>query len=170
MDPPPAHAAIWNWISSSCFLPQRHCGGWPVSGITPRPIRHSTCWHNGGVSTGFARCPSTGEPGKRCASQAKRTRSNSCRQVFTQCPAAQALGALERLVSTDRASAVVASVDWNALRAVYEARRARPLFAEMRSLSSDRKRNQVLPGNPTPRTRRSAFSCKALRPHAVAIF
>ncbi len=48
-------------------------------------------------------------------------------------PNAQALAALERLISTDRASAVVASIDWNALRAVYEARRARPLFAEMRS-------------------------------------
>ena len=48
-------------------------------------------------------------------------------------PNAQALAALEHLISTDRASAVVASIDWNVLRAVYEARRARPLFAEMRS-------------------------------------
>ncbi len=48
-------------------------------------------------------------------------------------PDAQALAALERLISTDRASAIVASIDWNAFRAVYEARRARPLFAEMRS-------------------------------------
>jgi acyl transferase domain-containing protein/ubiquinone/menaquinone biosynthesis C-methylase UbiE/acyl carrier protein len=48
-------------------------------------------------------------------------------------PVAQALAALERLVSADRTSAIVASIDWNRLRAVYEARRARPLFAEMRS-------------------------------------
>jgi myxalamid-type polyketide synthase MxaE and MxaD len=48
-------------------------------------------------------------------------------------PNAQAMAALERLISKDRTSAVVASVDWNALRAVYEARRARPLFAEVRS-------------------------------------
>jgi acyl transferase domain-containing protein len=48
-------------------------------------------------------------------------------------PNTQALAALERLVSADRVSAVVAAVDWSALRAVYEARRARPLFAEMRS-------------------------------------
>jgi myxalamid-type polyketide synthase MxaE and MxaD len=42
----------------------------------------------------------------------------------------QALTALEHLIVADRTSAVVASVDWSALRAVYEARRARPLFAE----------------------------------------
>ena len=71
--------------------------------------------------------------------QQMRVASEADKEQFVQAglhpmPAAQALGALERLVSTDRASAVVASVDWNALRAVYEARRARPLFAEMRSL------------------------------------
>ena len=48
-------------------------------------------------------------------------------------PGAQALEAMEHLVATNRTSAVVASIDWNALRAIYEARRARPLFAEMRS-------------------------------------
>jgi acyl carrier protein len=48
-------------------------------------------------------------------------------------PDAQALAALEHLISTDRVSAVVASVDWDALRAVYETSRARTLFAEMRS-------------------------------------
>ena len=48
-------------------------------------------------------------------------------------PGAQALAAMEHLVSTNRTSAVVASIDWNSLRAVYEARRARPLFTEMRS-------------------------------------
>jgi acyl transferase domain-containing protein/acyl carrier protein len=48
-------------------------------------------------------------------------------------PNAKALAALERLISTDRASAVVASIDWNILPVVYEARRARPLFSEMRS-------------------------------------
>jgi acyl transferase domain-containing protein/NAD(P)-dependent dehydrogenase (short-subunit alcohol dehydrogenase family)/acyl carrier protein len=45
---------------------------------------------------------------------------------------AQALDALERLVAADRTSAIVASVDWNALRSVYEGRRLRPLFDEMR--------------------------------------
>jgi acyl transferase domain-containing protein/acyl carrier protein/ubiquinone/menaquinone biosynthesis C-methylase UbiE len=50
-------------------------------------------------------------------------------------PDTQALAALERLFLTDRATAIVASIDWNALRAVYEARRARPLFAEMQSRS-----------------------------------
>jgi acyl carrier protein len=44
----------------------------------------------------------------------------------------EALAALERLISTERASAIVASIDWNTLPAVYEARRARPLFSEMR--------------------------------------
>jgi acyl carrier protein len=48
-------------------------------------------------------------------------------------PNIQALTALERLISTDRPSAVVASIDWNTLSTVYETRRARPLFAEMRS-------------------------------------
>jgi acyl carrier protein len=45
-------------------------------------------------------------------------------------PVTKALTALEHLIVADRTSAVVASVDWSALRAVYEARRARPLFAE----------------------------------------
>lgn len=45
-------------------------------------------------------------------------------------PNARALAALERLISTDQASAIVASIDWNRLRAVYG---ARPLFTEMRS-------------------------------------
>ena len=48
-------------------------------------------------------------------------------------PNTQALTAMERLISADRTSAVVASIDWDVLRMVYEARRARPLFAEMRS-------------------------------------
>jgi acyl carrier protein len=48
-------------------------------------------------------------------------------------PGAEALAAMEHLISTNRTSAAVASIDWKALRAVYEARRARPLFAEMRS-------------------------------------
>jgi acyl transferase domain-containing protein/acyl carrier protein len=47
-------------------------------------------------------------------------------------PNAEALTALERLISTNRASAVVASIDWKTLSMVYETRRARPLFAEMR--------------------------------------
>jgi len=46
-------------------------------------------------------------------------------------PCDRALTALERLISTDRTSGIVASVDWNALRAVYEARRRRPLFTEI---------------------------------------
>jgi acyl transferase domain-containing protein/acyl carrier protein/ubiquinone/menaquinone biosynthesis C-methylase UbiE len=48
-------------------------------------------------------------------------------------PVDDALAALEHLILADRTSTVVASVDWSALRAVYEARRARSLFAEMRS-------------------------------------
>jgi acyl carrier protein len=48
-------------------------------------------------------------------------------------PSLEALVALEHLLSTDRVSAIVASIDWNALRAVYEARRTRPLFSEMRT-------------------------------------
>jgi acyl transferase domain-containing protein/acyl carrier protein len=48
-------------------------------------------------------------------------------------PNTEALTALERLVPTYRVSAVVAAVDWSALSTVYQARRARPLFAEMRS-------------------------------------
>jgi acyl carrier protein len=70
--------------------------------------------------------------------QEMRVASEADKEQFEQAglypmPSAQALAALERLISTNRASAVVASVDWNALRAIYEARRARPLFAEMRS-------------------------------------
>lgn len=48
-------------------------------------------------------------------------------------PVERALRALEHLVVAKRESAIVASVDWNALRAVYEGRRSRPLFSEMRS-------------------------------------
>jgi len=68
---------------------------------------------------------------------------------FHPMPNAQALAALEHLISADRVSAVVASVDWNALRAVYEARRVRPLFAEMRS---------------RPRTESSAITSKESAP------
>jgi microcystin synthetase protein McyG len=46
---------------------------------------------------------------------------------------ADALLALEWLISTNRTSAIVASIDWDALRAVYEARRSRPIFSEIRS-------------------------------------
>jgi myxalamid-type polyketide synthase MxaE len=45
----------------------------------------------------------------------------------------QALAAMEHLISTDRVSAVVASVDWDALHAVHETSRARTLFAELPS-------------------------------------
>jgi acyl transferase domain-containing protein/NAD(P)-dependent dehydrogenase (short-subunit alcohol dehydrogenase family)/acyl carrier protein len=58
-------------------------------------------------------------------------------------PVAQALAALERLIVANRTLATVASVDWSALRAVYEARRARPLFAE--TSSSARTKNGAVP-------------------------
>ncbi|MBV8273853.1 MAG: SDR family NAD(P)-dependent oxidoreductase [Verrucomicrobia bacterium] len=48
-------------------------------------------------------------------------------------PDAQALATLEDLLQTDRPPAVVASVNWEALRGVYEARRSRPIFFEMQS-------------------------------------
>lgn len=48
-------------------------------------------------------------------------------------PDAQALSTLGDLLQTDRTAAVVASVNWEALRDVYEARRSRPIFSEMRS-------------------------------------
>ena len=72
--------------------------------------------------------------------QEMRVASAADKEQFVQAglhamPGAQALGALERLVGADRTSAVVASVDWHALRSAYEARRARPLFAEMQSRS-----------------------------------
>ena len=72
--------------------------------------------------------------------QEMRVASEADKELFVRSglhpmPNAQALATLERLVSADRTSAVVASVDWNTLRAVYEARRARPLFSEMRSRS-----------------------------------
>jgi microcystin synthetase protein McyG len=54
-------------------------------------------------------------------------------------PNAQALTALERLISTDQTSAIVASIDWNTLGSVYETRGARPLFAEMRSCPRNEK-------------------------------
>jgi microcystin synthetase protein McyG len=67
----------------------------------------------------------------RAASEADREQySNS---GLHSMPNVQALAALERLISTDRASAIVASIDWNRLPVVYEARGARPLFDEMRS-------------------------------------
>jgi acyl carrier protein len=70
--------------------------------------------------------------------QEMRAASEADKDQFVQAglhpmPSARALAALERLLSLDRTSAVVASVDWNVLRAAYEARRPRPLFAEMRS-------------------------------------
>jgi len=44
----------------------------------------------------------------------------------------RALAALENLIAAKPWAAVVASIDWSALRAVYEVRRPRPLFDEMR--------------------------------------
>ena len=46
-------------------------------------------------------------------------------------PVDRALAALECLITSRQDSAIVASVDWSALRAIYEVRRSRPLFAEM---------------------------------------
>jgi acyl transferase domain-containing protein/SAM-dependent methyltransferase/acyl carrier protein len=64
-------------------------------------------------------------------------------------PVAQALVALEHLILADRTSAAVASVDWSSLRAVYEARRARPLFAQMGS--QERTKNGTTPSKkPAP--------------------
>jgi hypothetical protein len=68
--------------------------------------------------------------------QEMRMASEADRQYFVQAGLhplsnARAFSALERLISTNRSSAIVASIDWTALRAVYEARRARPIFSEM---------------------------------------
>ena len=48
-----------------------------------------------------------------------------------------ALDALGRLIAADATTAVVAAVDWTRLRAVYEARRARPLLAELGKRDQD---------------------------------
>ncbi len=85
MDPPPTHAPYRTGFLRLVFFHNGVMGGRPASDITLRPTRHSTCLHNGGVSAGFARCPSTGELGNRCASRPKRTRSDSCRQVSMRC-------------------------------------------------------------------------------------
>ena len=67
-------------------------------------------------------------------------------------PAAQALTALERLIQNHTgtadhspavASAVVASVDWEALRGVYEARRARPIFSEIKSQRAEFQKSRI---------------------------
>jgi acyl transferase domain-containing protein/thioesterase domain-containing protein/SAM-dependent methyltransferase/aryl carrier-like protein len=65
----------------------------------------------------------------RMASEADKKRFE--KSGLHQMPNAQALAALERLITTGRPSAIVASVDWSTLCAAYEARRSRPLFAEM---------------------------------------
>jgi hypothetical protein len=46
-------------------------------------------------------------------------------------PNDRALAILGQLNSNDRTSAIVASVDWDTLRGVYQARRARPRFSEI---------------------------------------
>ena len=56
-----------------------------------------------------------------------------------QMPNDRALAVLGRLISNDRTSAIVASVDWDKLRGVYQARRTRPLFSEIPSRSGDRR-------------------------------
>jgi acyl transferase domain-containing protein/acyl carrier protein len=48
-------------------------------------------------------------------------------------PVERSLAALERLIASSQPSAIVASVDWNVLRTVYEMRRPRPLFAQLSS-------------------------------------
>jgi myxalamid-type polyketide synthase MxaE and MxaD len=44
----------------------------------------------------------------------------------------RALAALEGLIISGEPTAIVAAIDWTALRAIYEARRSRPIFEEMR--------------------------------------
>ena len=47
--------------------------------------------------------------------------------------AAGAFGALARLLAGAQAQATVASVDWDVLKALYEVRRARPFFADVKA-------------------------------------
>ncbi len=57
-------------------------------------------------------------------------------------PGEMALGALERLIVANRSSAIVASIDWKALCQVYELRRPRPLFSEVRTTPRSETRNK----------------------------
>lgn len=63
-------------------------------------------------------------------------------------PSARALAALGALLGADRAQIAVASVDWGALRSVFEARRRRPflerLGAKTDTLERDRERGSSL--------------------------
>ena len=67
-------------------------------------------------------------------------------------PCDRALTALERLISADRTSGIVASVDWNTLRGVYEARRRRPLFAEIQRRYSPEHQRAPLQKSTAPKS------------------
>jgi acyl carrier protein len=75
-------------------------------------------------------------------------------------PNDSALAILGRLISNDRTSAVVASVDWDTLRGVYQARRSRPLFSEILPSSRQRRalaeKKAVAPESDFPRKLQSA--------------
>jgi acyl transferase domain-containing protein/acyl carrier protein len=71
-------------------------------------------------------------------------------------PNDRALEVLGRLISNDRTSAVVASVDWDTLRGVYQVRRARPLFSDILPRSGERRAL----AEKKPVTRESDFTLK----------
>ncbi len=64
-------------------------------------------------------------------------------------PAAEALGALATLLAGTRANAIVARIDWDALKALHEVRRPRPLLARMGN--GGPQRATMAPDAPTPR-------------------
>lgn len=84
--------------------------------------------------------------------QEMRVASDAERERFAQAglqpmDSSKALAALGRLIAAGWTSAVVASVDWPTLRSVYEARRERPLFAELRTRPTS--------ASPAPETKKS---------------
>ena len=133
-----------------------------VGGGRPRALRRGKpgtrpAWHDGGASMGFPRCLSTGELGKRCASRAKRTRSNLRSQVSTLC-------LTHRRCRQWNASSrrIEFQLSWHQSTGMYyvlSTKRAEPgLFLLKCDPALGPRTNQLLPGNPPPRTRRSAFS------------
>jgi len=67
-------------------------------------------------------------------------------------PAADAFAALEAVLGTDSAQAVIASVNWEVLKPVYQARQCKPFFEHVENLSTAGDRStSVLATRPGPR-------------------
>ncbi len=107
---------------SCCSRRRRRCGGHATSPTTQRRTSSSTRSPTTGTRRGSRRSASTGARGTRCASPRRRSREAVAGAGLRPMPSDQALHVLGTMLGDpDTVQRAVASVDWNVLRAIYEA-------------------------------------------------